>query len=383
MSADDLTISTAVRRFRISRRTLGRLLRDGEIVGARFQSGEGEGVFPAESLIRLGYQERRAGSASAGSDEEAARGSNTRSASASDEHTLSSASTSTRGVDSAWARTRLRSTLVVGLLLVVGLVAAVLLLPDSNGVASGRDPVWLAVEDLTRAGDVVGVAGSGLAGAVPPDRDAVPIDAVEDLASGPAVVIAGTGVAAELETALRAAERTVSVERDGVAITVYSGLPAAGDEVAGPPAPDDASDGPGSTEPEDADDVDESPPSEGAPVGPAPVDPDQGERAPDDEPDDEPEPIDPGVLDFGTPGSEDGDGDGGSSYEVVVGDNFWSIAAAQVLDADPAADDGDIAGYWLELIDANADELVEEGNPDLILPGQALILPPLGAAAGP
>lgn len=63
--------------------------------------------------------------------------------------------------------------------------------------------------------------------------------------------------------------------------------------------------------------------------------------------------------------------------EVTVkdGDNFWSLAEAQLTsDAhQPTADE--VAPYWQDMIEANRDRLVEPGNPDLILPGQQLCVP--------
>lgn len=84
----------------------------------------------------------------------------------------------------------------------------------------------------------------------------------------------------------------------------------------------------------------------------------------------EPDSVDqPPVGDRGPP----------STYEVEQGDNFWSIAEATLEDARGGpVSDAEIVPYWQQLIDANADDLVEPGNPDLILPGQMLDVPPVG-----
>jgi len=65
---------------------------------------------------------------------------------------------------------------------------------------------------------------------------------------------------------------------------------------------------------------------------------------------------------------------------VQRGDHLWSIAAA-VLEqrwGRPPHDD-EIAPYWRALVAANRGGLVDPGNPDLIVPGQQLRLPPAPA----
>ena len=98
------------------------------------------------------------------------------------------------------------------------------------------------------------------------------------------------------------------------------------------------------------------------------------------------EPVEPPQPET-PPADDDVDGSEGprgppSTYEVAAGDNFWTIAES-VLEAETGGpvSDGEIHGYWLDLIDANADQLVEPGNPDLIVPGQLLDVPPVGGAS--
>ncbi len=63
-------------------------------------------------------------------------------------------------------------------------------------------------------------------------------------------------------------------------------------------------------------------------------------------------------------------------HEVSVGESFWSIAADAVAgEADGDVDDGRVAAYWLALIEENRHRLVDEDDPDLLLPGQLLTLP--------
>lgn len=62
--------------------------------------------------------------------------------------------------------------------------------------------------------------------------------------------------------------------------------------------------------------------------------------------------------------------------EVVVGDSFWSIAAEAVADARGAEpDERAVCRYWQRLIEENRSQLVDPTNPDLLYPGQRLVLP--------
>lgn len=68
-----------------------------------------------------------------------------------------------------------------------------------------------------------------------------------------------------------------------------------------------------------------------------------------------------------------------SNATVVVQDgaNLWTIAEhrlEQVLGHEPVA--AEVDAYWRAVIDANQERYVEPGNPNLILPGQVLVLPP-------
>lgn len=67
-------------------------------------------------------------------------------------------------------------------------------------------------------------------------------------------------------------------------------------------------------------------------------------------------------------------------HTVVRGDCLWHVAAETVAAAaglDPAAvADHEVAPYWLRLVEANRGRL-RSGDPDLIYPGERLLLPPL------
>lgn len=63
---------------------------------------------------------------------------------------------------------------------------------------------------------------------------------------------------------------------------------------------------------------------------------------------------------------------------LVPGDSFWSVAVAELTDARGRAPrDRDVVPYWRQLIDANRPILVDPANPDLLYPGQVVVLPPL------
>ncbi|RZV42267.1 MAG: hypothetical protein EX269_15140 [Acidimicrobiales bacterium] len=73
-----------------------------------------------------------------------------------------------------------------------------------------------------------------------------------------------------------------------------------------------------------------------------------------------------------TPISDDAD-----IWDVASGENFWLIAS-ETLEEHLGRDDledAEIAVYWRQLIAANEDRLIEPGNPDLLLPGQQLVIP--------
>lgn len=62
--------------------------------------------------------------------------------------------------------------------------------------------------------------------------------------------------------------------------------------------------------------------------------------------------------------------------QVRPGEHFWSIAEAEVADhlGRPGSED-EVLDHWEDLVAANADRLQVRGNPDLLLPGQRILLP--------
>ncbi|WP_130648460.1 LysM peptidoglycan-binding domain-containing protein [Egicoccus halophilus] len=69
-------------------------------------------------------------------------------------------------------------------------------------------------------------------------------------------------------------------------------------------------------------------------------------------------------------------------HEVLVGDSFWSIAEARVRGGEHATDDTDVARYWRRLVAENRSRLADPHNPDLLFPGQRIVLPPLEVVVG-
>lgn len=67
-----------------------------------------------------------------------------------------------------------------------------------------------------------------------------------------------------------------------------------------------------------------------------------------------------------------------AQLEVIVteGDHLWSLAERRVSSVlgRPAADH-EIAPYWREVISSNPE--IRSGNPDVIYPGEVIVLPPL------
>ena len=63
------------------------------------------------------------------------------------------------------------------------------------------------------------------------------------------------------------------------------------------------------------------------------------------------------------------------AWTVAPGDHLWSVAA-RVLEAAWGAvpSDAEVAPYWRRLVDANAERLADPANPDLVFPGQVLVV---------
>lgn len=64
---------------------------------------------------------------------------------------------------------------------------------------------------------------------------------------------------------------------------------------------------------------------------------------------------------------------------VAAGDHLWKLAAEHLAErlGHPATD-AEIAPYWVEVVEANRHRL-RSGDPDLIFPGEEIVLPPLNS----
>jgi nucleoid-associated protein YgaU len=71
------------------------------------------------------------------------------------------------------------------------------------------------------------------------------------------------------------------------------------------------------------------------------------------------------------------------SYRVTPGDNLWSIAKHHLAVSHKRSpkefSNRKIAGYWLKVVAINARRL-NSGDPDLIYPGETIVLPPVALA---
>jgi hypothetical protein len=66
------------------------------------------------------------------------------------------------------------------------------------------------------------------------------------------------------------------------------------------------------------------------------------------------------------------------TWVVRPGEHLWSIAR-QLLDTGtgPSPADAEVAPYWRQLTEANRDRLADPANPDLLFPGDQLVVPPI------
>jgi hypothetical protein len=76
------------------------------------------------------------------------------------------------------------------------------------------------------------------------------------------------------------------------------------------------------------------------------------------------------------PGPSDIPGAASLRVRVEPGDHLWGIAASRLrLALGEEPDTEQVRPYWAALVEANRDRLVDPDDPDLLLPGQELVLP--------
>jgi nucleoid-associated protein YgaU len=65
------------------------------------------------------------------------------------------------------------------------------------------------------------------------------------------------------------------------------------------------------------------------------------------------------------------------TWTIEAGDHLWAVAEETLADewGRPPTDD-EVLAYWTTLVDANRSRLADPGNPDLVFPGQVVVLPP-------
>lgn len=71
-------------------------------------------------------------------------------------------------------------------------------------------------------------------------------------------------------------------------------------------------------------------------------------------------------------------------WTVRPGDHLWAVAEQVLAEAwARPPSDAEVDGYWRALVDANRPRLRDPANPDLVFPGQLLVVPPPPAPPGP
>ena len=64
-------------------------------------------------------------------------------------------------------------------------------------------------------------------------------------------------------------------------------------------------------------------------------------------------------------------------WTVAPGDHLWHIAEETLADHGAAPSPDEVAAYWRTLCETNHSRLIDPDNPDLIMPGQQIALPPV------
>jgi hypothetical protein len=195
----------------------------------------------------------------------------------------------------------------------------------------------------------------------------------------------GTAVqgASAIRTATMTRERSTAAfpppaqPRATATMTYFNGTPPAGDHQAARPVTPEATRRPGTAagrQPPTNEDVtasmtraDDGDPSRhpGQSVSP----PVPRERA-----NDRPTPAPPSPRANAHPAADDAQE---GPWVVGAGDSFWSVAEETLRDRSggQAPTEARVERYWRVLVDANRGRMADPGNPDLLIPGQELVLP--------
>ncbi|MFP5321412.1 MAG: hypothetical protein ACLGIC_06150 [Acidimicrobiia bacterium] len=408
-----LTIEDATREFRVSPKTIRRRLAAGEIEGAYKRPGSRgpEWVMPRTSLAGAGFVERSGVGTVAevpADDDRRADYWERRAKDAEDALAARTGPLPKPVVPERRRRAGVLGPVAVAATAVIALVAvAVVLLAGGDDpapeAADAADSARGVLSSLTEPGDEVGFLGPVQADVLPPDRAGVPVREAEP--DGPRYLVAvveGDEASPQVQQ-LAASSSTVLrlPQADGWLLVFDTGeapawadpagagdgepAPAAGSDGAGDPGTE-AGQGPAGPVPSTtAPPADDPAPSSGAASGgdepaapaagsPSPEAPATEPPASDAPAAEAPAPDAPAAAAPAPTAPDRTEVARPASVQVEAGESFWSIAT-ELAEAAGGSSVEDITQVWAELVDANADRLVEPGNPDLLHVGQTLIVP--------
>lgn len=115
-------------------------------------------------------------------------------------------------------------------------------------------------------------------------------------------------------------------------------------------------------------------PGAAAPTGAAPP----ADAAPPSEEDETPDPTSAPAEPSAAPSTRPAPVTEQREVRIEPGDHFWALAERDLAEAlGRPATDSEVVPHWQAILEANADRLQVPGNPDLLLPGQLVVLPPV------